>query len=336
MGTSTTIRSVTRYTLAALFLCFLSIFLLALRTQSQGQNFGSVNLASPGPIGGTTPSTGKFTSVTIPSDGVHAQQQTLYGQTTGAVGGCPANSYCVQAPLSASFTAIVDQVPTNAPGNVVAGIGSTPTDGWFLQNTTLSTAGTTLQYSPSIHWQGGGWNTTATAADNRTDFISFVVPSTGSSVTGTLHIQAAINGGGYSDVAEFQSSGGSFFNATYVTALFSASSFHFFYNNNAPTISSGFNATSPSISANNGTAAFIINTGTGTAANSGVIGMPGANAGWNCYFNNITASAANRGANTVQTASSTNSVTVQEQTNSTGAAVNFTAGDLIQASCWAY
>jgi hypothetical protein len=103
----------------------------------------------------------------------------------------------------------------------------------------------------------------------------------------------------------------------------------------APTISSGF-GTSPSVTANNGTAAFTVNVGTGGTSSSGVISLPVASVGWNCMVNNNTASAAHRADNTVQTASTTNSVTIENQTKSTGAAVAWTASDALRLNCFAY
>jgi hypothetical protein len=104
----------------------------------------------------------------------------------------------------------------------------------------------------------------------------------------------------------------------------------------APTISSGF-GTSPSIVNNNGTPAFTINVGTGGTASSGVIGMPAAANGWNAYVVNITAQAANRAdQHTVLTASGTNSITVQNQTISTGAALAWTASDILRVIAMAY
>lgn len=104
----------------------------------------------------------------------------------------------------------------------------------------------------------------------------------------------------------------------------------------APTISSGF-GTTPSIAANNGTPAFTVNVGTGGTASSGVIGMPTATTGWNCSVTNRTAVAANRANQwTVQTATTTTSVTVQNQTISTGAALAWTASDVLALICFAY
>ena len=103
----------------------------------------------------------------------------------------------------------------------------------------------------------------------------------------------------------------------------------------APTISSGF-GTSPSVVASNGVAAFEINVGTGGSATSGVIGMPTASTGWICSANNLTAAAANRADNTRQTAYSTTSVTIVNETTSTGAAVGWTASDKVYLSCFAF
>lgn len=108
------------------------------------------------------------------------------------------------------------------------------------------------------------------------------------------------------------------------------------WSNTAPTISSGF-GTSPSVTVNNGTAAFVVNVGTGGTASSGVIGLPTAANGWNCWVTNITSNAANRaGQWTVQTASSTTTCTVQHQTISTGAALAWAASDLLRVSAFAY
>src|SRR5208283_1912555 len=103
--------------------------------------------------------------------------------------------------------------------------------------------------------------------------------------------------------------------------------------NSSPTISSGF-GTSPSVPNANGTATFRINVGGGGTATNGVIAMPTANAGWNCSVGNLTAHSAHRADDTVQTASA--AVTVENQTKSTGAAIAWTAADLIYLNCVAF
>lgn len=104
----------------------------------------------------------------------------------------------------------------------------------------------------------------------------------------------------------------------------------------APTISSGF-GTSPTIPNSNGSGAFTVNVGTGGTASSGVITMPTAATGWVCHIENVTANAANR-ANvcTVQTASTTTSITIQNQTVSTGAATAWSASDVLRIIAMAY
>jgi len=101
----------------------------------------------------------------------------------------------------------------------------------------------------------------------------------------------------------------------------------------APTFTSGFN-TNGTISANNGTSAFRVTVGSGAAGSTGVIGMPTASTGWNCFASDITNPAANLPR---VSAASTTSITL---TNYNGAnppvATNWTNGDVIQVSCFAY
>jgi hypothetical protein len=103
----------------------------------------------------------------------------------------------------------------------------------------------------------------------------------------------------------------------------------------APTVSSGF-GTSPSIAANNGPLAFTLNVGTGGSATSGVVGLPTAPTGWNCWVNDITAAAGHVAYNTRQTASSVSSAILENQTTSTGAAIAWAASDILRVSCVAY
>lgn len=100
----------------------------------------------------------------------------------------------------------------------------------------------------------------------------------------------------------------------------------------APTISSGF-GTTPSVTANNGTAAFRINVGTGGTATNGVVGLPTAANGWNCFASDITTPAT--GHTIKQTATSTTSVTLTNYNNA-GTATAWTASDIIIVNCMAY
>ena len=104
----------------------------------------------------------------------------------------------------------------------------------------------------------------------------------------------------------------------------------------APTISSGF-GTSPTVPNANGTAAFTINVGTGGTATAGIIALPTAATGWNCFVQDITSNLANDPEEqTVQTASSTTTASIESQNISTGAAAAWTASDILGVSCFAY
>lgn len=65
-------------------------------------------------------------------------------------------------------------------------IGSTSTDVLFIQNSAASSAGTTLQKSGRIRYQGSVWNSTATAAANYFSFSNEAGGVSGLVPTGTL------------------------------------------------------------------------------------------------------------------------------------------------------
>ena len=98
----------------------------------------------------------------------------------------------------------------------------------------------------------------------------------------------------------------------------------------APTIASGF-GTSPSVTANNGTAAFTINVGTGGSASSGVVTMPAASTGWSCTVEPNGAPQA--AAITYSAPTSTTSITITNYTLTTGAALAWTASLVLDVNC---
>jgi hypothetical protein len=124
--------------------------------------------------------------------------------------------------------------------------------------------------------------------------------------------------------------------ATFNRAISWAATGHLVFSDTAPTVASGF-GTTPTIVASNGAVAFRVGVGTGGAASAGVITMPTATTGWVCHVDNLTARAGNvADARTVQTATGTTSITVQNQTISTGAALAWTASDNLLLLCAAY
>lgn len=101
----------------------------------------------------------------------------------------------------------------------------------------------------------------------------------------------------------------------------------------APTISSGFGS-SPSIAANNGSAAFTVNVGTGGAASAGVVGLPTATTGWRVSCDDVTTKSATVFV-TRQTATSTTTATIGNF-NTAGAAAAWVASDVLVCSATAY
>lgn len=101
----------------------------------------------------------------------------------------------------------------------------------------------------------------------------------------------------------------------------------------APTISSGF-GTSPSITANNGPVAFRVNVGTGGTAGTGVIGLPTAATGWNCFCNDMT----NTVVATFLCKMITSTTTTATLITITPASVlgAWVASDILAVSCFAY
>jgi hypothetical protein len=102
----------------------------------------------------------------------------------------------------------------------------------------------------------------------------------------------------------------------------------------APSIASGF-GTTPSVGANNGTAAFTVNVGTGGTATSGVITMPAASHGWSCPAPNDLTTTSATVFMTKVTATTTTSITIGNFTTA-GAAGAWASGDVIQLSCTGY
>lgn len=108
---------------------------------------------------------------------------------------------------------------------------------------------------------------------------------------------------------------------------------HMFESSVAPTISSGF-GTGASITASNGTAAFRINVGTSNTGN-GIIALPAATTGWNCFASDVTNTSATVSQTKQVAVASTTLVTLQNYTDlsATGA---WTDSDVLAVSCFAY
>lgn len=80
---------------------------------------------------------------------------------------------------------------------VKAGVAGSPVpdNGLGLVNTTLSTTGVQIQASPSLLWQGYGWNTTGMGSSSTFGFAAYAFPTASGSPGGSLVIASQIAGG---------------------------------------------------------------------------------------------------------------------------------------------
>ncbi len=85
---------------------------------------------------------------------------------------------------------------------------TTSTVGFWAQETTASTAGVPVRYSPTLDFTAHAWNTTATAADNSINFRQEVIPVSGTTTSGSLSFKYDNNGGGYVEILNLGSNGG--------------------------------------------------------------------------------------------------------------------------------
>jgi hypothetical protein len=96
----------------------------------------------------------------------------------GGSGGC-----------SSPCSAVQIVTPTQAANTAV--------DGLYLQDTTAASSGN-QQYSPSLHLEGQGWKTNATAASEAVDWLMYVVPTQGAAnPSSELNLCFSNNGGAY-------------------------------------------------------------------------------------------------------------------------------------------
>jgi len=262
---------------------------------------------------------------------------TLSGSlTAGAISGTSAaiSSTSVGTLLSVAVTGgfgagSIQGTVTNAGGALAWGVARN--DGLVPWTTTAYAGfiGTTNATNFSVgvnNAQIGLFSSTGLAVTGTTSSTAFSGPLTGN-VTGNVSGTAAtVTGAAQSAITSVGT----------LTGLSSSSykdgAGNLIISSTAPTIASGF-GTSPSILANN-TAAFKVTVGSGGTANMGTLTMPAATNGWACTAQDI--SQANFGYMTKQYATSTTSVSVQNNNQATSSLVAWGAGDVLLFQCAAF
>ena len=106
-------------------------------------------------------------------------------------------------------------------------------------------------------------------------------------------------------------------------------------NSTAPAIASGFGA-SAVVASSNGSCTFQINVGATSVTSTGVITLPAAKTGWNCFVMPSTASMPQVSATMSVGPTSTTSVTVANFTDDTGAALNWVNNETLAFNCAGY
>lgn len=133
-------------------------------------------------LGAITPS-----SVTIPSDGVHAQQLSLVGQTTAPT--IPANASGFIGPPSASFTSYFVQLPSTAPtaGQVLAAtapVAGLATGSWVSAPVTIASGTSAMGTSGITTGTCASVVTTSATGVATTDVIQYTPNADPTGVTG--------------------------------------------------------------------------------------------------------------------------------------------------------
>ncbi len=95
---------------------------------------------------------------------------------------------------------------------------TTATDWLTLQNTTASTSGVPVQYSPALRLDGHAWDT-GTSGDKGIAFRQYVVPISGNPAYGALNFQSSTNGGSTWTTRMSVDSSGSFGNITVLNVV---------------------------------------------------------------------------------------------------------------------
>lgn len=294
--------------------------ILATNALVLGGGAGAVPVSLPSGLG-TTVTLLHGNAAGAPTFGAVALAADVSGTLPVTNGGTGLILYAVGDLVQASTTTALARLAAVATGNVLlsGGVGTVSSFG---------KVGLTTHVTGTLPVANGG---TGLASYTTGDILY-------ASAAGTIAGRAAVGAG------QVLSSAGVGVAPTYtatptVTTLTTSTSFKLSTVADAtaaPTIASGF-GTGSSIVGSNGTAAFQVNVGTGGVATGGVINVFTSTTGWICIVTNQTAVAANRGdQRTVQTASTTGTVTIQNQTISTGAALAWTASDKVMLSCRGY
>jgi len=268
---------------------------------------GALSLGASGTVGSVA--LGNATSGTVTLN-------TVTGALGSVTASLPANTGTIaETNLAQTFSAA--QTYSAAQTNSVAGAASTP--GMTVSGAPY-TAGSATTDFPQFYMNTTG----ASAVTTFSTSGSYIGINSASGFAGN-YLTFHANGGG--DVFKVNSSGN-----VYATSLVNNTSGHILWSATAPVI--GTCGTSPSIVANNGTSAFTVNVGTGGTASTCTVTMPTATTGWGCSVSPNGAPQA--AAITYSAPTSTTLITLTNYTLTTGVALAWPTGTVLNVNCTGY
>ena len=141
-------------------------------------------------INNANPSTAQLSLVTDATSTIGILVNGLTSQTADL------QDWSVNSSILASINS-AGQFQTFGGGviSTFAGITNTSTQGMALQNTTASTSGSTVQWSPAKDFIGHAWNTTVTAADNYVRMRNELQTTSGAAPSGSLVWKSSVDTG---------------------------------------------------------------------------------------------------------------------------------------------
>lgn len=99
--------------------------------------------------------------------------------------------------MAGGLTGVTTAALSNTLTQSIASLTTTSTPKIIMQESSLSTSGTTVRMSPAFQITGHVWNTGGTPADNTSNWIIENLPTSGNPPTSLLKFGYDLNGGGY-------------------------------------------------------------------------------------------------------------------------------------------
>lgn len=221
-------------------------------TASGASGTGNVVFGTAPSISGATLTTSSVNGVTLTTGGSTSSflnANGTYSTPTGAVTSVSnSDSSLTISPTTGAVVASINlanpNVFTAAQSSSIAGIATTATDGYILQNTTASTLAVPVQYSPRLRLTGTAWNSTASTSQVNDWTVENRPVTVAGTTTSALNFSSQTNAGGYGIRLSLNSVGTLSSNANATASSFQSNST--LVNSNFATLATASNTTTTS------------------------------------------------------------------------------------------